>query len=321
MSQTLLDRPEEAATPRTEVQGVRPVNPDKLRLQRRLVLVVTIVPFIGFALAVASLWGSGLSAVDAGIFAVMYVFTGMGITVGFHRYFTHKSFTPARWFEGTLAVAGSMAVQGSIIEWVADHRRHHAHSDQEGDPHSPHLDEGPGIKGVLKGLWHAHMGWFFDDEETDRNRWAPDLQRDPMIKRIDRAFPQLTLLTFGLPPLLGFALTGTLGGALSAFLWGSLARIFMLHHVTWSINSICHFYGKREYATTDYSTNNWLLAIVSFGESWHNTHHAFPTSAVHGLKKTQPDITGAFIRFAEKVGVVKDVKIASNTQLAAKRLD
>lgn len=320
MSHSLLDRPQATTPPPAEVQGVRPVNPDKLRLQRRLVLFVTIVPFLGFAFAVASLWGSGLSAVDAGIFAVMYVFTGMGITVGFHRYFTHKSFRPTRTFEGVLAVAGSMAVQGSIIEWVADHRRHHAHSDQPGDPHSPHLEDGPGIRGVLKGLWHAHMGWFFDDEETDRNRWAPDLRRDPMIKRIDRAFPQLTLLTFTLPPILGFVITGTLAGAVSAFLWGSLARIFMLHHITWSINSICHFYGAREYETPDYSTNNWLLAIVSFGESWHNNHHAFPTSAVHGLKKTQPDITGGFIRLAEKVGLVEDVKTVSEKQRAAKRL-
>ncbi|MGI8773679.1 MAG: acyl-CoA desaturase [Actinomycetota bacterium] len=316
MSQTLLDQP---SSPVAEVPGVRPVHPAKLRLQRRLVLVVTIVPFIGFALAVATLWGTGLSAVDAGIFAVIYVFTGMGVTVGFHRYFTHKSFRPTRSFEAVLAVAGSMSVQGSIIEWVADHRRHHAHSDQQGDPHSPHLDEGPGIRGVLKGLWHAHMGWFFDDEETDRNRWAPDLMRDPMIKKIDRAFPWLTLLTFTLPPVLGFAFTGTATGALTAFLWGSLARIFMLHHVTWSINSICHFFGKREYDTTDHSTNNWPLALISFGESWHNNHHAFPSSAVHGLKKTQPDISAAFIRFTEKVGLVKDVKVVSDKQLAAKK--
>jgi stearoyl-CoA desaturase (delta-9 desaturase) len=316
----LEERPAAAAAPAPAVPGVRPLPPKVARLQRRLVLVVTIVPFIGFLVAVWSLWGTGLTVLDASLFLTMYVFTGLGVTVGFHRYFTHQGFEAPRWLRATLAIAGSMAIQGPVIRWVADHRRHHAFSDQPGDPHSPHLDEGPGVKGVLKGLWHAHIGWFFDEEQTSARRWAPDLVKDPVMRKIDSLFPLWALLSFALPPAVGFAVTGTFGGAVSAFLWGSLARIFFLHHVTWSVNSICHFYGKRPYETTDHSTNNWLLAIVSFGESWHNNHHAFPTSAVHGIEKGQFDITGVVIRFLQKLRLARDVKVVTPKQLASKRV-
>ncbi|MDQ4024578.1 MAG: fatty acid desaturase, partial [Actinomycetota bacterium] len=172
----------------------------------------------------------------------------------------------------------------------------------------------------LKGLWHAHIGWFFDEEQTSARRWAPDLVKDPVMRKIDSLFPLWALLSFALPPAIGFAVTGTFGGALSAFLWGSLARIFFLHHVTWSVNSICHFYGRRPYRTTDYSTNNWLLALVSFGESWHNNHHAFPTSAVHGIEKGQFDVSGVLIRALQKVGIVRDVKVVTPKQVASKRV-
>ncbi len=317
---TLEERPAVAAPPAATVPGVRPLDPKIARLQRRLVLVVTIVPFLGFLAAVWSLWGTGLSVLDAALFLVMYVGTGLGVTVGFHRYFTHQGFEAPSWLRAGLAIAGSMAIQGPVIRWVADHRRHHAFSDQPGDPHSPHLDEGPGVKGVLKGLWHAHIGWFFDEEQTSARRWAPDLVKDPVMRKIDALFPLWALLSFALPPALGFAVTGTGAGALSAFLWGSLARIFFLHHVTWSVNSICHFYGNRPYRTTDYSTNNWLLAIVSFGESWHNNHHAFPTSAVHGIERGQFDMTGIVIRFLQRLRIVRDVKVVTPKQLAGKRV-
>ncbi|MGH2753741.1 MAG: acyl-CoA desaturase [Actinomycetota bacterium] len=287
-------------------------------LQRRLVLVVTIVPFVGLIVAATTLWGRGLSGIDLGIALVFYNFTGLGVTIGFHRYFTHQSFETNRFVRGLLAIAGSMAVQGPIITWVADHRRHHAFSDKEGDPHSPHLDEGPGVKGVLRGLAHAHMGWFFSDEQTSARRWCPDMLKDPMLKRIDRLFPLWALLSFALPAVLGYALTGTLIGTMTAFLWGSLVRVFMLHHVTWSINSICHFYGKRPFQSDDFSTNNWVLAIVSFGESWHNNHHAFPTSAIHGLQRTQFDLSGLLIAGMEKVGLVRNVKRVSEKQVVTK---
>jgi stearoyl-CoA desaturase (delta-9 desaturase) len=237
------------------------------------------------------------------------------VTVGFHRLFTHRSFEAKPWVRYALAIMGSLSVEGPIIRWVADHRRHHAFSDQPGDPHSPHLDEGPGFKGVAKGLWHAHMGWFFSDEQTSANRWAPDLVKDPVLRKIDSLFPLWVAISFALPPLLGFLVTGTLKGAALAFLWG----IFLLHHVTWSVNSICHFYGSRPYKTTDFSTNNWALAIVSFGESWHNNHHAFPTSAVHGLGKGQIDTSAGFIALLQKLHLVQDVKHVSPKQLEIKR--
>jgi stearoyl-CoA desaturase (delta-9 desaturase) len=321
MSPTLLEERPDISTVRPgapAVPGVKPLEPKEAAFQRRLVLVVTIVPFLGFLAAVWGFWGTGLSLTDAGIFLLMYSFTGLGITVGFHRLFTHGGFEPKPWLRKTLAIAGSMAIQGPIIRWVADHRRHHAFSDQPGDPHSPHLDEGPGLKGVVKGLWHAHIGWFFDDEQTSAKRWAPDLVKDPAMRKIDSLFPLWVLISFAAPPLLGFLMTGTAQGALSAFLWGSLVRIFFLHHVTWSINSICHFYGERPFQTPDSSTNNWVLSILSFGESWHNNHHAFPTSAVHGIERGQIDISGGVIRMLEKMRLVRNVKVVTDKQLASK---
>ena len=324
---TLQDpRPEARASARpaapapAAIPGVKPLTPKVARFQRRLVLLVTIVPFLGFAAAVWTLWGTGLTPLDAGIFVAMYYFTGLGVTIGFHRLFTHQSFETKPWVRNTLAIAGSMAIQGPVIRWVADHRRHHAFSDQPGDPHSPHLDEGPGVKGVLKGLWHAHLGWFFDPEQTSARRWAPDMVKEPAMRRIDSLFPLWAAISFLAPPIVGGLVTGTLRGAVTAFLWGSLARIFFLHHVTWSINSICHFYGKRPYETTDHSTNNWVLSLISFGESWHNNHHAFPTSAVHGLSKGQIDMTGGVIKLMRRVGLARDVKVVGNKQISSKRV-
>jgi stearoyl-CoA desaturase (Delta-9 desaturase) len=303
---------QEVTTP--SVPGVRRLDKKMANLQRRLVLLVTIVPFAGFLWAVVNFWGGGLSWTDAGIAVAFYVFTGFGITIGFHRLFTHRSFETNRFITGTLAIAGSMAVQGPIIKWVADHRRHHAYSDQEGDPHSPHLDDGPGVKGVVRGLWHAHLGWMLNDENTSPRRWCPDLLKDSTIRKIDRFFPLWMVLTFALPPVFGFLITGTLQGAFTAFLWGSLVRVFMLHHVTWSINSICHFYGKRPFESDDYSTNNWLLSLISFGESWHNNHHAFPSAAVHGIERGQFDITGLTITGLEKLGLARNVKRVNEKQ-------
>ena len=300
------------------VPGVKRLTGGRAVLQRRLVLAVTVIPFLGFVAAVYSMWGRGLSVTDAAIAFIFYAVTGFGITIGFHRYFTHQSFETNRFVRGLFAITGSMALEGPVITWVADHRRHHAFADKEGDPHSPHLDEGPGVRGVLKGLWHAHMGWLFSDEQTSARRWAPDLLKDPLIVKIDRLFPLWMFLTLALPPAIGFAVTGTLRGALTAFLWGSLARIFLIHHITWSINSICHFYGKRPFETDEYSTNNWALALISFGESWHNNHHAFPSAAVHGLSKTQIDPSGAVITGMEKLGLARDVRRVEAKQIAAK---
>ena len=303
------------------VPGVKHLDEDQAVFQRRAVLVITVAPLAGFLAAVVTLWGTGLSLVDFGIMITTYYFAGLGVTIGFHRFLTHGSFQTRPWMKALLAIAGSFAVQGSVISWVAAHRRHHAFSDKEGDPHSPHLDEGEGMAGILKGLWHAHVGWLFAPELTDLDRWAPDMMKDPVMRRIDRLFPLWTALSLALPAALGFAITQTLEGAITAFLWGGLARVFLLHHVTWSINSICHFYGKRPFETTDHSTNNWALSILSFGESWHNNHHAFPSSARHGILKGQIDTSAGVITLLEKLKLVENVKGPSPKQLASKKAE
>ena len=317
MAQALL---EERAAPSQSVPGVRPMGPAQVKWQRRAVLAATVIPFAGFITAVVSLWGRGLSTTDAAIALGMYMFTGLGVTVGYHRLLTHRSFTAPHPLRYLFAVAGSMAVEGAVIGWVADHRRHHAFADKEGDPHSPHLDTGEGLVGVLKGLWHAHVGWLFKEEETQRERWAPDLLKDPVMTRIDRSFPALAIASFAFPALIGLIATRSWLGAVSAFLWAGLARIFLLHHVTWSINSICHFYGRRPFETTDYSTNNWALALLSFGESWHNNHHAFPTSAVHGIGRWQFDPSAGVIVALERLGLARNVKRPTAEQMAKQRV-
>ena len=312
MSSTLqLDAP---------IPGVTEMTPRQERLQRIVVLILTILPMTGFVFAIVHFWGNGLSVLDGGIALAFYLFTGLGVTVGYHRLFTHRSFVARRPLKIALAIAGSMSVQGAIVDWVATHRRHHAFSDREGDPHSPHLDEDGSIKGTVKGLWHAHIGWLSAPELTDNARWAPDLVADPDIMRINKRFGRLTLLSFALPALLGGLITWSWEGGVTAFLWGSLARVFVLHHVTWSINSICHFFGNRPFISNDRSTNNWLLAIISFGESWHNGHHAFPTSAVHGIGRGQIDPTAAMIRLFEKMKLASRVKIVSPKQFAQKKV-
>ena len=308
----------EAALVRAHIPGVEPLSANSAKWQRRSVLIITLVPFIGFVAAIAALWGRGLSVVDASIALFFYAFTGLGVTVGFHRLFTHRSFEAARPLKIVLAIAGSMALQGSLIDWVAAHRRHHAFSDKEGDPHSPHLDEGEGVAGVVRGLWHAHVGWLVSPERTDIERWAPDLLKDRDLVKVHGQIPLLTVATFLLPGLIGLAITRSVWGGVTAFLWGSLARIFFLHHVTWSINSVCHFYGKRPFVSSDFSTNNWVLSILSFGESWHNNHHAFPSSAIHGIGRGQIDLSGRVIRTFERLKWVRSVKVASPKQLAAK---
>ncbi|HEX2051692.1 MAG TPA: acyl-CoA desaturase [Actinomycetota bacterium] len=309
---------EAAAPAAAAVPGVQPMDDTGARWQRRAVLVLTIGPLVGVVLAIVATWGWGIGVADAAIALAFYLVTGFGVTVGYHRLFTHRSFDAARPLKIALAVAGSMAVQGSLIEWVATHRRHHAFSDRDGDPHSPHLDDGPGVAGVVRGLWHAHVGWLAAPERTVAERWAPDLLRDRDLVLVDRLFPLLTGLSFALPAVAGWLVTGTAAGAVTAFLWGSLVRVFLLHHVTWSINSICHFYGRRPFSSDDFSTNNWVLSLLSFGESWHNNHHAFPSSAVHGIGRGQVDVSAALIRAFERLRLARNVKLVTPKQLARK---
>jgi stearoyl-CoA desaturase (delta-9 desaturase) len=298
---------------------VRRVTARELGFQRRLSVLLTIGPLAGVVFAVAWLWGNGISSLDLGLMIGFYVFAIAGVTVGYHRLFTHRSFEVPKAIRGILAVAGNMAVEGTAIEWSATHRRHHAYADAYGDPHSPHLVERSGFRGVARGLWHAHMGWLFDANGTDASRWAPDLKRDPVLVAVDRRAPMIILASFFLPPIIAFAITGSWAAALTGLLWGSLVRVFLLHHVTWSINSICHFFGKRPFETRDESTNNWPLSVISFGESWHNNHHAFPTSARHGLLRGQLDPSWRVIRTLEQLRLAKHVRLPDAASLARKR--
>jgi stearoyl-CoA desaturase (delta-9 desaturase) len=279
------------------------------------VYIFILVPFAALIAAVPLAWGWGLTWVDVIIAFAFFYFTGHGVTVGYHRYFTHGSFKAKRPLKVFLAIAGSMAMQGPPIIWVADHRRHHAFSDREGDPHSPWLF-GTGPVALAKGFWHAHMGWVFDRSLTNKERFAPDLLADKDIVRVNNLFALWTALTLLMPAVLGGLITWSWWGALTAFFWGSLVRIAILHHVTWSTNSICHMIGDRPFVSRDKAANVWPLAILSFGESWHNLHHADPTCARHGVKKGQLDTSARIIWFFEKVGWVHSVRWPTPQRLA-----
>jgi stearoyl-CoA desaturase (delta-9 desaturase) len=263
-----------------------------------------IVPFGAFVAAVILLWNRAVGWSDLAILAGMYVVTALGVTVGFHRLLTHRSFATHRWITYLLALLGSMSVQGPVIGWVADHRKHHAHTDAAGDPHSPHVGHGSG----LRGLWHAHVGWLLRDEErAEQTRYAADLVEDRGMSAINDAFLPLIALSFAIPFGLGWLLASSLAGALSGLLWGGPVRIFFVHHVTWSINSVCHFYGRRRFATDDLSTNVFWLAPVTLGESWHHNHHAFPRSAIHGLRWWELDLSGLLIKAMRRLGLAWNV--------------
>jgi len=230
------------------------------------------------------------------------------VTVGFHRLLTHRSFKTYKWVEYTFAYLGMLSVQGPVIDWVADHRKHHAHTDVEGDPHSPHVGHGSGVMGALKGLWHAHVGWLWETHgEASARKYAKDLAEDRGMRILNRKFPWIVLASLLIPAALGGLLTMSWWGAFTGLIWGGFVRIFLQHHVTWSVNSVCHFFGKRRFDIEDHSTNVFWLAIPSFGESWHHNHHAFPRSAEHGLKKTEVDISAGLISLMEKVGLAWDV--------------
>jgi stearoyl-CoA desaturase (delta-9 desaturase) len=265
------------------------------------------LPLAGLVVAIVLLWNRYVDWSDLIAMAVMYVATGYGVTLGFHRLLTHRSFQTYKPVEYGLATLGTMAVQGPVMSWVADHRKHHAHTDQDGDPHSPH-GHGGGFKGAVKGLWYAHMGWLFDRAgQAEHARYARELHEDPGMRLIHRLFPLIVLVGLAIPAGIGFAIDGTLHGALTAAVWGGAVRIFLLHHVTWSINSVCHFFGTRRFATDDRSTNVFWLSVLSFGESWHHNHHAFPRSAVHGLKWWEVDPTAWLIRAMRRVRLAWNV--------------
>jgi stearoyl-CoA desaturase (Delta-9 desaturase) len=278
------------------------------RTEKAVNLGAVVIPFAATLAAIALLWERLVSPADLAIATAMYLLTAVGITVGFHRLLTHRSFQTSKPLEYLFATLGSMAVQGPVIAWVADHRMHHAHTDKEGDPHSPHVGHGDGVHGVVAGLWHAHTGWLLSTQgRADWRRYAADLYEDDGMRHINRSFVLWVIASLAVPALLGYIVSGTLAGAATGFLWGGLVRIFFVHHVTWSVNSVCHFLGSRRFDTDDRSTNVFWLSLPSLGESWHHNHHAFPRSAVHGLKRWEPDPSALLITALEKVGLAWNV--------------
>lgn len=294
----------------------KPIDGEKRPLPAHvLVYTFAIVPFVAVVAAVPLLWGWGVTWLDIGLAVAFYSLSVLGVTVGFHRYFTHGSFKAKRPLRVALAVAGSMAVQGPITHWVADHRRHHAYSDRQGDPHSPWLF-GTSPVAVMRGFWHAHMGWIFRRTLTNQHRFAPDLLADRDMRIVHRLFGPLTIATLVLPAVIGGLATWSWWGAVTAFFWAGLVRVAAVHHVTWSVNSICHIVGDRPFAARDRSANFWPLALLSMGEAWHNLHHADPTSARHGVRRGQIDVSARLIWLFEKFGWVYDVRWPRPERLA-----
>jgi stearoyl-CoA desaturase (Delta-9 desaturase) len=301
----------------SERDDVQPVANENL--DRFLTGTVTVLPILALGVVGWQVWSELLGWHDLLVFAIMYVLTGLGVTVGFHRLFTHRSFKTTKGVRAVLAALGSMAIEGPVISWVADHRKHHVYSDREGDPHSPHVDHGHGLKGALRGLVHAHVGWLFIHTQRGlKSRYAPDLIADPVVSWISRTFVVWVLAGLALPFLLGWLITGTLFGALTGLLWGGAVRMLVLHHATYSINSLCHFFGRQRFKTGDESRNLWWLSVFTFGEAWHNNHHAFPTSARHGLGRFQIDPSAWVIWALEKTGLAWDVVRVSPERQAAK---
>ncbi len=307
------DRPAIQAAERPGDDHVQPVSSESLH--RTITGIITIAPFIGLGIAAWQLWDGLLHPSDLAVFGIMYVLTGLGVTVGFHRLFTHRSFKTSPAMRGLFAVLGSVAIEGPVISWVADHRKHHAFSDKPGDPHSPHVNCTAGWRGMLSGLGHAHVGWLFI--HTDRGcheRYAPDLIADPVVSFVSKTFLFWAIAGLALSFGLGYAIGGTVDAGWTGLLWGGAIRMLVVHHVTYSINSLCHFFGRKPFATGDESRNLAWLSIFTFGEAWHNNHHAFPTSALHGFGWRQPDISGWVIRGMERLGLAWDVVYISEAR-------
>lgn len=308
----VLDPPQPAADPIEAFDR-------KTWTQQVVLTIFLVVPFVAIVAAVPLAWGWGLTMRDVVIATVMYAVSGLGITVGFHRYLTHRSFNARRPVRIGLAVAGSLALQSSAIQWVADHRRHHRFSDKEGDPHSP-WRYGNSFGAVAKGFFYSHVGWLYDWEKTDELKYAPELIADPDINFISRTFTLWVTVSLLLPPLVGGLWGWSWKAALTAFIWGSLVRIALLHHVTFAINSVCHITGRRPFRTKDRSQNVWWLAILSFGESWHNFHHAEPTSARHGVRLFEIDTSAMLIKVMEKLRWVSDVRWPDRATISRRRV-
>jgi stearoyl-CoA desaturase (delta-9 desaturase) len=295
--------PESPAKP---IEATRPVH----FLFRVAIFITIVIPFLGLVTAIVGLWGWGVSWLDLGLLLGFYLTTSVGVTVGFHRLFVHRSFETTRWIKVILAACGSMAVQGPLIQWVARHRRHHEHSDTAFDPHSPHR-YGGGVWNRVRGFWHAHIGWAFASRTPDLTRYAADLRRSRLHRVMSKLFPAWLTLGLVAPAVLGGLLTGTWSGAATAFIWAGLVRVFLVHHVTWCINSVTHLWGTQPFRSDDQSRNNFVFGILGLGEGWHNAHHAFPTSARHGLRWWELDVSYWLIRLLALMGLAWNVRLPS----------
>lgn len=284
------------------------------RVSQVVTLVAVVAPAVGVASAAGLLWGVALRPLDVVLFAVFYLATGLGITVGYHRLFTHRSFEAPTPVRVALAVLGAMTLQGPVTQWVTDHRKHHARSDAEGDPHSPHLS-GDGLVGTVRGLWHAHVGWMFSTKGMERGElYGRDLYEDGPIRMVDRCYLLWVVCSVGLPFLVGFAVTGSWRRGVEALVWAGLVRIFAFEHATFAVNSICHTFGRRAYVARDESRNNWVVALLTFGEGWHNNHHAFPRSARHGLGRCQLDVSWLVIAGLARCGLASSPRLPTEAQ-------
>jgi stearoyl-CoA desaturase (delta-9 desaturase) len=284
---------------------------------RLLTLLAVLLPFAGLVVAILHTWGRGFNAIYLVLLLAMYLVTALGVSVGYHRLFTHRSFETTRVARFVWAILGSMALEGPVLKWVAMHRRHHQHSDAPDDPHSPH-HHGQGFWGLLRGLWHAHMGWLFEQDPANLSRYAGDLVRDRWVRIASSTWFLWAILGLLVPALLGGAITGSWTGVLLGFVWGGLVRTFLVHHVTWSINSICHLWGTRPFHSDDESRNNPIFGLLGLGEGWHNNHHAFPTSARHGLRWWEIDLSYWVIRAMACIGLAWKIRVPENEALWAK---
>ncbi|HWG43054.1 MAG TPA: acyl-CoA desaturase [Gemmataceae bacterium] len=300
-------------------RGVMIARPAAMRVQRRLAALVVALPLLGTLTALYQSFVYGVGGLELGILALMYTLCMLGAHVGLHRHFTHRSFRACSPVRIGLAILGSMAAQGPLVTWVAAHRRHHAYSDQPGDPHSPNL-HGAGWRGMLLGLWHAHIGWMFSDEISDWSRFARDIMEDRRLFKIHQTYFTWVLLGLLLPAVLGGLIAGSWIGAANGFLWGGLVRMFLVNNGSWAVGSICHVFGTRPFNNRDHSANNYLVAIVTFGEGLQNNHHAFPSSAAHALAWWQPDLSMWFIRLLQGLGLVWDVKLPSRRLIEESRV-
>jgi stearoyl-CoA desaturase (Delta-9 desaturase) len=309
------------SSPRAAAGGE--LDPNQTHLKKPLIEHLAMgfgvfMPLVGLVVAIFLLWGTGIGWTEVLLLLGFYSFTILGVTIGFHRMFTHRALEAGPVTRFVLAVAGSMSAQGPVLGWCAVHRQHHKHSDRDGDPHSPHL-HGEGVGGMLKGMWHAHFGWVFAEEPVAAAKAVPDLVADKVLVFVDRFFWFWLLSGWVIPGVIGALVSQSWTGAVAGFLWGGLVRTFLLHHVTWSINSVCHVWGTRPYDGPDESRNNPVFGLIAFGEGWHNNHHAFPTSARHGLRWWEIDITYIVIRAMKACGLVWNVRLVPESAQRARR--